>query len=379
MLQLITLFSLALALVQGLVIPELTTSDGTLPLQLDFKILKTVGDISAKEFWANNAAERAKRDAYSEVIAPYRDVSYHIDVYLGSNGQKSTVLLDTGSSDLWVPNNNYDPTTSTSSKDINQQFAIAYVSGQGANGKYYQDTLRFETANPVVPNFQFARAGASGGFGTLGIADIDLETASTKYDNLPWAMQKAGLISKASYSLFLGQRGQSGSLILGGIDTAKYQGELVQYPLAKWGSGLGLNLASIGINGTDIPVNQNILLDSGTTLGLLNLALMKQMDAIFNPTIKAYGPVQYRIINCNQPSDKFINLNFGKNSISMSYADAVYHAGGNTCFLAFGWYNDVMILGDIFLRKAYVYYDLSDRTISIAQASYSSSSNVISA
>ncbi|GEQ69043.1 hypothetical protein JCM33374_g2714 [Metschnikowia sp. JCM 33374] len=377
MLQFITLLSLALALVRGLAIPGLKPrSDGApAPLQLDFNVSKSIGGTSAKEFWAHHNAV-TKRDAYREVAVDYHDTAYHVDVYLGSNQQKATVVLDTGSSDLWVPSDGYNPSTSSSSADTGQQFSIEYLDGSSSTGEFYTDTVKFETPNPVIPSLQFARAGKSGGFGVLGIADRNQEAASTQYDNLPWALQKAGLIPKASYSLFLGPDEGSGSLIFGGIDTDKFSGDLVKYNIPSGAGSLSVNLQSATFNGNTIAVNSPIVLDSGTSLGLLNSALMKELDAIFSTTIVNEGGIQYRYTSCNQPSDQYLQFNFGGNSISIAYSDAII-GQGSSCLLGFGWYNDIEIFGDVFLRSAYVYYDLTDQTISLAQAAYSDSSNIV--
>ena len=65
--------------------------------------------------------------------------------------------------------------------------------------------------------------------------------------------------------------------------------------------------------------------------------------------------------------------------VLLSYADAVHRQESGVCLLGFAYHKNMQILGDVFLRKAYVYYDLSERTISIAQASYSNKSNIVSA
>ncbi|KAM9928944.1 hypothetical protein OXX59_001497 [Metschnikowia pulcherrima] len=372
------LLALSLALVQGLSLPNFRR-DETSPLKLDFTVSDTVGNITAKEFWTTYSAERAKRDGYPVTIVDYRDVSYHIDVYLGSNKQKSTVNLDTGSSDLWVPSFGYDASTSTTSVDTGEEFSIGYLDGTNSAGEYYKDTLRFETSNPVLSEFQFAKSTVSSGFGVLGIADRNQEVASTKYDSLPWALQAAGITPKASYSLFLGPQGKSGSVIFGGIDTEKYTGDLTKYSINTNSGGLGLDLASVTFDGSTISVNAPILLDSGTSLGLLNSELMAKLDDIFDATIFMQGSIEYRKVSCDQPSDKYLEFNFGSNTIKLPYSAAVFKQSSTTCLLGFGYYDDYMIFGDVFLRQAYVYYDLTDQTISLAQASYSSSSNIISA
>ncbi|GEQ68253.1 hypothetical protein JCM33374_g1920 [Metschnikowia sp. JCM 33374] len=383
MLQLLTLLSLACALVQGVAVPPHQTRANSQPLQLDFRVSKEVGNSSAQEFWASSAAAAAattttKRDAYVERILNYKDLAYQMDIFLGSDKQKNTVILDTGSSDLWVPSTGYDPAASTSSRNTGQPFSVSYLGGVSAAGEYYLDTVNFASGNLAISCFQFGVADHVGP-GILGIADKNQESSSCSYNNLPWALQAAGLTPKASYSLFLGDHGQSGTIIFGGIDTEKYTGDLVSYPIVEETGHLAVGLESVTFNGKNISVNQPALLDSGVSLGLLNRQLMAELDVLFNTTVVDMGGIEGRQISCEQPTDKSLDFNFGANTISLSYADAVVPQEDGTCVLAFAYLNDYSILGDAFLRKAYVYYDLSDKTISLAQASYSDLTNVISA
>ncbi|KAM9934249.1 hypothetical protein OXX80_006150 [Metschnikowia pulcherrima] len=377
--QFLTLLSLAVALVNGMVIPGLDTRDEAAPLQLDFTVSKAVGNTTAKEFWAKYGSKNKKRDAYPEVITDYRDLSYQIDVYLGADKQKNTVSLDTGSSDLWVPSSGYSPDSSSSAQDTGEAFKIGYLDGSGASGEYYKDKFQFSTAKPVLSNFQFAQTSDEAGMGILGIADRNQEASDSVYDNLPWALQKAGITPKASYSLFLGPDLGKGSLIFGGIDTDKYTGELQSHPIDSSSGGLAVDVQSVNFNGKIISVNAPVLLDSGTSLGLLSSDLIEELDTIFDSQTVKQGGIEYKIVSCDQPSDKSLDFDFGDNTISIPFSEAIIKQDDGTCLLGFGYYNDIQIFGDVFLRQAYVYYDLTDKTISLAQASYSSSSNIISA
>lgn len=364
MLQFITLFSLALAVVQGLVVPDNEKRDGPAPLALDFSIKTSVGNFSVSEWRAQQTSQNTTR-FYPEAINNV-NYGYFLNVYLGSEGQKNNVLLDTGSSDLWVPADYYDHSSSYSSVDIGETFAINYVDGSSATGNYYLDTLTFDTGLPNITNFQFAAAD-SPNFGVFGIADRYQEVAQKKYDNFPWALQKAGLIPKASYSLYLGQAEGTGVVIFGGIDTEKFEGNLTKYPFAT--KRLSLDVQSITVAGQQIPDGSAYVLDSGSALALVTPNVLNALNKVFN--------VSNGLVNCNQPSNEYISFNFGQNTVKIPYSDAVFNNGDGTCSLAFSVQEGYTILGDIFLRNAYVYYDLTDHTISLAQVKYSLESNII--
>ncbi|OBA21309.1 acid protease [Metschnikowia bicuspidata var. bicuspidata NRRL YB-4993] len=369
MLQLFTLLSLAAVLVQGLVVPELQARDSPAPLALDFSIQSSVGNLTVSE-WRDKFAPKMSKRAYSEKISNV-DYAYFLNVYLGSNRQKSNVLLDTGSSDLWVPTSDYNYKTSSTAKDTGHSFSIEYVDGSSAKGEYYKDTLTFDSGLPDVSLFEFAAA-STDSFGVFGIADKDQESTRYTYDNFPWALQKAGITPKASYSLYLGEDHGTGVVIFGGIDTEKYEGSLTKYSIDTSDYALSLDVKTVKVGGKQVTENAPYVLDSGTSLALVSKELMSTLNDVFN--VGSNG-----LVSCNQPSDEYLTFDFGENSIKVPYTDAVYSNGDGTCLLAFSYYEGYFILGDIFLRNAYVYYDLTDQTISLSQVKYSLASNIVAA
>ncbi|GEQ68252.1 hypothetical protein JCM33374_g1919 [Metschnikowia sp. JCM 33374] len=213
---------------------------------------------------------RSKR-AYSEGIKN-DDYVYMLNVYLGSNKQKSYVLLDTGSSDLWVPTSDYNYKTSSSVRDTGHAFSIEYVDGTTAQGEYYFDKLAFSV---------------------FGIADKDQESTQYTDNNLPWALQRAGLTPKASYSLYLGPDHGSGVVIFGGLDTAKYQGSLTKYNIDNSQSSLSLDLSTITAGGQSFSENAPYTMDSGTSLALVSQDMLNFLNNLFN--VDSNG-----LVNCDE-------------------------------------------------------------------------------
>lgn len=374
MLALPLLLVVASGLADALALP-MEKRDDPAPLKLDFSVERKEGNLTLLLYFGKYT-NLGKRGSYPVTITDDQDISYMIDVYLGLNKQKASVALDTGSSDLWVPSSEYSPLSSTTSKDTGTKFSIEYADLTTSNGEYYLDTLTFAGNSPTLKQFQFAAADGSGG--VFGIGGKNTESTYPEYNNLPYALQAAGLTPKASYSLYLGPEGSTGSVIFGGIDTKKYSGTLTLYPVGT--DGLSIKLASISASdGSLFTVNTNYLLDSGTSLGAASPKFMAYLDKIFPGQKVSQSGFTYRIVSCNQPTNKYLTFNFGKNSVKLSYANAVVNQGDGTCLLGFSELSDYTILGDVFLRLAYVYYDLTDSLISIAQALYSLSSNIISA
>lgn len=360
------------------------------PLKIDFTVSKqqdeTIEDLRAKAsaLAAHYAPDFLDKRAIDTPIVNYRDVSYLMDFQLGDNQQKILAILDTGSSDLWVngpeidkpEGGTYDHSQSSSSKMLDEEFFIAYLDKSYASGEYYTDQIAIN-GEKVLDDFQFAVVNKSenNSRGVFGIADKNQLVTNNTYDNFPWALKKAGVIPKASYSLFLGSReAKKGSIVFGGIDTDKYEGELTKYPVEGL-RGLALNLKSAEVSGKTHDLDIEILLDSGTSL---NLWPQEIVDAIG----KELNGQQFQglyLVDCKQPLDKFVSFDFGQNKIKISYQDLVWLSEGLCLLGVRPSFNNTHIFGDVFLRSAYVYYDLSEREISIAQAKYTNSSNIIEA
>lgn len=365
MLQFLTLLTLAIALVQSSVIPPSGKRNSPFPLKIDFKVSRPNGPLNGTR------PELGKRDAFPEPIIDYADVIYYTEMQIGSNQQSGSVWIDTGSSILWVPENDYDPSKSTTAKDTGDPFKIEYLDGTNYKGEYYLDTVQFADGGPSLSDFYFAKADLSASHGLLGIADL-FDSGSRKDSNFIWSLQEQGYIPRASYSLFLGPDHGTGSVIFGGIDTEKYEGDLATYDVSTYQLDSRVPVESVNVNGKIIPQLGEYVLDSGTTLGLVSKELFDELVIAFNVTSKN----GYNYVDCNQPSDKFIDFNFGQNTISVPYSNALSRHG-NVCWLGFEYSDGTQILGDAFLRNAYVYFDFTDKTISLAQALYSESSNII--
>lgn len=390
MLPILTLFTLAFSLVNALTIPQSgpVKRGAPAPLSLDFDVVRTPKNITT--LVSRDEGEHKRLVPVS--ITNYANVEYILTIYLGSNQQPVLVQLDTGSSDLWVHSssngapNTYDDSQSTTFQDLDEKFSIQYEDLSGYSGEYVTDSLSFLSGASLLDTFQFAEVptdpnGEVGEKGVFGVADRNQESVSgsdPEYDSLPWALKNAGIIPKASYSLFLGSKASGkGTILFGGIDTAKYSGTLTTYPLSKT-SGLGVKLNTINIDGKVITLNADYYLDSGTTLTNVPESVLDYLDMIIPSTkVTQDNGFVLRYVSCDQPTDKYFTFDFGQNTIKVSYADAIF-AEGNKCLLGFSA-GELFILGDTFLRSAYVYFDISDGTVGLAQASYSTDSNIISA
>lgn len=360
---------------------------------------------------------------------------YSANLCLGSPCQNVQLQIDTGSSDLWVPGVNnpakdygYFNSNQSSSlvKHTNESFSITYGDNTGASGYLAQDKITI-TAETVLENAMFAIATANtAGQGICGIGYTSNQASEEKYDNLPVLLKKAGFIDRASYSLYLNaQNASTGELIFGAVDHAKYKGNVLhKLPTLKRDSSgnpsedyvaLFVNMTSIKqvpntnltqtagfSNLTELQklsfapimgaalqpsfINQTYpaLIDSGTTL-------ISAPTDFFHSFGSKYGnwsdSANGYIAPC-ETSDEKIAFGFGNFSINVPLSDLLYKLtltdgtpytvnGVKTCMIAVAQNTrGYFILGDVFLRSAYVYVDLEDNSISLAQVTYSNSSAI---
>jgi len=135
-------------------------------------------------------------------------------VTIGSNKQKVTVQLDTGSSELWVnptcstvqsPSNRaycnsiprYVP--GTSSKNLNTPFVIHYGKGD-TTGTYYTDDISIGSGSLKAQQFGVATRSVDLPFGILGVGP---DTILFNYPSLLRNLATQKQINSAAFSLDL--------------------------------------------------------------------------------------------------------------------------------------------------------------------------------
>lgn len=308
-------------------------------------------------------------------------------IYIGSDKQKAKVVIDTGSSDLWVSTTStggdFDPDSSSSLKNTGQKFEDAYGDRSSASGYWAKDSVTLSPNEKGVTGLQFGVADQStAGNGILGIGLVGLEstteTGQGTYKNFPALLKDQGLIDKNAYSLYLNSKdAQTGTILFGGYDKAKYEGELVSLPFSGQKNSnldnyrLDVTLDSVATDGdSGVSVNKPVNLDSGTTITLLP-------DDVVQYIGKALNADDNGNVDCDQP-DKHLLFKFNGVSIKVPYSDLAFPGNFGGCSLAVqGPLQGELILGDNFLRHAYIVYDLDDKKISLAQVKYTSDSDIV--
>lgn len=334
---------------------------------------------------------------------------YFLNASLGTPPQNFSIHLDTGSSDLWVnaPRSNlcsqaarscdltgtYNANRSSTYSYVDSQFNITYVDGTGAAGDYVTDTLLVAGTN--LTKFQFGVGYTSSSsqnvFG-IGYPSNEVQVLRSNgkpYDNLPAKLAATGVIATSAYSLWLNDLdADTGTILFGGVDAAKYQGDLFTMPIQKVAGSFveffvtmtGLDVGSTRVK-SDMALG--VLVDSGTTLTYLPSDLVRSIYKTVRATYQqeqgvAFVPCALREQNAS------ITFRFSSpaaiavpmRQLVLSADDAsgnqlTYPDGVPAClFGILPAENAPSVLGDTFLRSTVTVVDLENNEISLAQARY---------
>ena len=216
-------------------------------------------------------------------IANYNNFQYLGIISIGSRNQNFTVLLDTGSKLLWVPDvkssngsfqHKFDCTESQSCYQMQRNYNLEYGTGYVA-GSLVQDTLNFDPQTKITnqtflsaTTVEFGELSYFDGILGLGFTDPDSQIISF-LDN----MKNQGIITDRSFSIYLANNSESfceqcGELIIGGYDPHYMMGDHFDFmPVIDdtyW--AVKLNSLSFGSISIELASSAKGLLDSGTSL-----------------------------------------------------------------------------------------------------------------
>lgn len=331
--------------------------------------------------------------------------------------------IDTGSSDLWcnAPSSaicqfrdlglcsdagTYEANSSSSYEFVSSNFNISYADGSGASGDYATDTVRI--GGEELTGLQFGIGYVSSSTeGVLGVGYTSNEAQANyngarPYPNLPQLMVDRGVIQSNAYSLWLDDlESSTGSILFGGVDTNKYFGSLQTLPIQPVFNQFAeffITLSGVGLSGQNGQSFQNgvpvaVLLDSGSSLTYLPSELVEDIYDALN--VRYSRRQQIGIVNCGL-ADEATTLDFMFTSINISVpmSELVIpprevtdgsSSNGNTdtsrdgeslCIFGIAPSDGTTsVLGDTWLRSAYVVYDLGNNEISLAQTNFNATTS----
>jgi saccharopepsin len=322
------------------------------------------------------------------LVDNFLNAQYFSEISIGTPPQTFKVVLDTGSSNLWVPSSQcssiacflhskYDSSSSSTYEKNGTKFEIRYGSGS-LSGFVSRDTLQI--GDLKVKGQDFAEATSEPGlafaFGRFdGILGLGYDTISVNKMVPPfYHMINQKLVDEPVFAFYLGDANKDGDdsvATFGGIDGSHYTGELIKIPLrrkAYW--EVEFNSIALGDNVAELE-NTGVILDTGTSL----IALPSTMAELLNKEIGATkGFTGQYSVECDK-RDSLPDLTFtlGGHNFTIGPYDYVLEVQG-TCISSFMGMDfpepvgPLAILGDAFLRRWYSVYDVGNNAVGLAKA-----------
>ncbi|KIM90839.1 hypothetical protein PILCRDRAFT_811328 [Piloderma croceum F 1598] len=319
-------------------------------------------------------------------LSNFMNAQYFTEIELGTPPQIFKVILDTGSSNLWVPStqctsiacflhSKYDSGASSSYKANGSEFAIQYGSGS-MEGFVSQDTLTI--GDLTIKGQDFAEAtkepGLAFAFGKFdGILGLGYDTISVNHITPPfYSMINKGLLDAPVFSFRLGASEQDGGeAIFGGIDDSAYTGKISYAPVrrkAYW--EVELESVSFGDDTLELE-NTGAAIDTGTSLIVLPTDIAEMLNSQIGATKSWNG--QYEVDCAKVPSLPELSFVFSGKSYPLKGTDYILEVQG-TCISAFMGMDinlpggDLWIIGDVFLRRYFTVYDLGRNAVGFADS-----------
>lgn len=320
-------------------------------------------------------------------VSNFLNAQYFSEISIGTPPQEFKVVLDTGSSNLWVPSSDcgsiacylhskYDHSASSTYKKNGSSFEIRYGSGE-LSGYVSQDTVTI--GDLKIKDQLFAEATSEPGlafaFGRFdGIMGLGYDTISVNKIPPPfYQMLDQGLIDEPVFAFYLSDTssGDDSEATFGGVNEDHYSGKLTKIPLrrkAYW--EVDLDAITFGDATAEID-NTGVILDTGTSL----IALPSTLAELLNKEIGAKKSFngQYTVDCSKRDSLPDLTFTLTGHNFTIGPYDYILEVQGS-CISSFMGMDfpepagPLAILGDAFLRKWYSVYDLGSNSVGLAKA-----------
>jgi len=320
-------------------------------------------------------------------VSNFLNAQYFSEITIGTPPQTFKVVLDTGSSNLWVPSSEcgsiacylhtkYDSSSSSTFKKNGTSFEIRYGSGS-LSGFVSQDVMTI--GDLKIKDQIFAEAteepGLAFAFGRFdGILGLGYDTISVNKIPPPfYSMIDQGLLDEPVFAFYLSDtnNGDDSEATFGGIDESHYTGKITTIPLrrkAYW--EVDLDAITFGDSTAELE-NTGVILDTGTSLIALPTTLAELLNKEIGAT-KGYNG-QYTIECEKRDSLPDMSFTLSGHEFAITPYDYILEVQGSciSSFMGMDFPEPVgplAILGDAFLRKWYSVYDLGKNTVGLAAA-----------
>jgi len=325
----------------------------------------------------------------------YQNAQYFAEIKIGTPPQSFKVVMDTGSSNLWVPgakcrspacwlHKTYKSASSSTYKANGTTFAIAYGSGS-LTGVLNTDDISIGDIkikgqsfgeSVTEPGLAFV-AGHFDGILGLGFPEISVEGVVPPFNN----MMDQGLVEENVFAFWLNRDltsgGPGGEITFGGLDPAHYVGKIHYTPLTAetyW----QFTVDSVGVFGQSLSTKFEAIADSGTSLLAGPKEIIDKIQILIGA--KPFAAGEYLVDCSKMDSMPDVTFTISGKEFSLSPQDYVLQLQGQ-CLSGFmgldlpGDLGPQWILGDIFMGKYYTVFDYGNQQVGFATAATGSAMN----
>ncbi|CAJ0582858.1 unnamed protein product, partial [Mesorhabditis spiculigera] len=328
-------------------------------------------------------------------VLDYDDLEYVGNITIGTPSQGFIVVLDTGSSNLWVPAKNcdssckgknlFDGSASSTFQDLKKKWSIQYGSGD-AKGTLAVDLVQFGAAGDkqlAVPQTTFGQAThISDDFAqdpTDGI--LGLAFQSLAVDNVKPVLFNAidqGLLDAPLFTVWLEHMGAAegapgGVFTYGAIDTTNCGAVIAYQPLSS-ATYFQFQVTSFKLGSYSKVHNYDVISDTGTSFlggpSSVVHGLGKALGAKYDNSEGVY------YVDCNANVGT-LDIGIGGKTYSIDPVNYIVPDGQGKCYFAafpfdFGGFGPSWILGDPFIRQYCNIYDLGNKRMGFAPSNQKS-------
>lgn len=290
------------------------------------------------------------------------------DFYFGSQHEKVFVSFDTGSyttyvQDSSISDNGFDGNDSTTLTKLGTSYQVDYADGTSFKGEWVSDDVAFDSEYSHTANLTFGLVtDAADSTNIVGLGYYPDSSDPTFIDTI----YNDQVISRKVFSVYQDSV-SDGEFTFGGIDTAKFSGDLTAVPVIDAQSW------SVKVfdfyHGCETLTNGNsyqILIDSGSSTGLylpddVYYKLINKLEAQYESTLEGY------IFDCLKAES--LTIDFGGKQIEIPTSSFVQAVTG-TDYCTVNWRlspEGAFQLGWTFFDNFYFVFDADNKEILIGE------------
>jgi len=327
-------------------------------------------------------------------LSNFMDAQYFAEIKIG--GQSFKVIMDTGSSNLWVPGNKcnsiacwfhtrFDPSKSKTFKKNGTAFAIRYGSGS-LEGEINDDVI--EVAGLKLKG-QFGMSTKEPGmafvFGKFdGILGLGYDTIAVNHVVPPFNLMIEQHNIDKVFGVYLSHKehADASEIVFGGVNKDRYTGD-IHYAKVVRKAYWEVSLDKVTVGDLELSGNHTAAIDTGTSL----IAIPNEEAELINQKIGAKKGMtgQYTVDCAAIPKMPAITLEFNGKPFELSADDYILKVSGSPigggggeeqCVSGFMGLDmppklgKIWIVGDAFLRKYYTIYDQEQHRVGFATAKH---------